>query len=194
MESSGASFLTLLSKLQQKQLRNCCSRQSIRKEIQGRIQYDEDIDWLADYPKVCYTYKLCEVAFLLHKLNQCVHKVKKVSLRQNLEYNQRREKQLLEISESVKRALAVFHEKENREIEGLASREKRRKMLSSFEEHARAAVSFYKNNFEEFKAVRSNLITQFDTFCKDELLDVKNLLASFLYEHIHNWKRLQITR
>ena len=73
-----------------------------------KIEEEFTKDFLADYPKIQYSYEVEEVAFLLHKLNQCCRRFK-ASKRKILT---RRDKELQNISEIFEVELKKFVEKE----------------------------------------------------------------------------------
>jgi hypothetical protein len=147
---------------------------------------DEDIDWLADYPKVHYVYNVAEVAFLIHKLNQCARRFKEAQIELNLRKLKKREKKLNKISDNVEKSLTLFYHMEKEKERKERSRSKKRRL---FGEHARAAVCYDKNNFEEFRAVRIKLVNQFDEVCAEEVENIRKLFSAFIEDSFKSWER-----
>ena len=138
-----------------------------------------------------YNYKISEVAFLYHKLNQYANQFKAIKRKGLLRKWKRRERYLEEISENVERALKIFHKVELEKKLAELSRVKKRRLFNHFGEQAKAAVIFDKNNLEELRAKRNELMEQFDKVCAEEVMNIKNLVAAFQEDSVERlcWQK-----
>ena len=143
------------------------------------IESEQEIDWLADYPKVQYVYKISEVAFLVHKLKQNVKQFRSMKDEERLKKWKRREAHLAEISERVERALRIFHYIQGDKEKETKTKVKKRKLLDVFSEQARVAADLNKNSFRELRAKRIALNEELSEVCREEIANVKQLLTKF---------------
>ena len=139
------------------------------------IESEQEIDWLADYPKVQYVYKISEVAFLVHKLKQNVKQFRSMKDEEGIKKWKRREAHLAEISERVERALRIFHYIQGDKQKEAKNKAKKRKLLDIFSEQD----DLNKNNFRELRAKRIALNEELDEVCREEIANVKQLLTKF---------------
>ena len=182
-------FLSLLTKMPLEPGKNCCK---IKTDVQKNEISKDEIDWLADYPKVRYAYKVAEVAFLLHKLNQLAHQFKDAKKKEQRRKFLNREEKLIKISENVERALNIFHQAEKEKKNQEKRRNKKNRLFANFGDQARTAVSYEKNSHKEFEAIRVDMVDQFDDICSEEIANVKNLVSAFIEDSILSWGKIKL--
>ena len=143
------------------------------------VSWDNEMDWLAGYPTVHHIFTLSEVAFLFHKLNQFAHQFKAIKCKVSLKICKRREQHIKDISKNVERALEIFHLVEIQKKQELISKYNKIRLFTLFGEQVKAAVNSTKNSHEELRAKRVELIEQFDEFCAEEVIIIRNMVSAF---------------
>ena len=189
MNSEKLPFLSILTEMPLDSVSHDYCKTTIVHENAADEESGEEIDWLADYPKVHYVYKVSEIAFLLYKLNQQVRysrDAKRWKLRQAFE---KREVLLNRISENVDKALRRFQQ--SKRMKGEVQRiNKKKRICGVFEVNVKNVDS--STETKQLIDFRKQLLKQFDKVCSEEMENIKKLLAACVQESLILWESLHI--